>query len=134
MSPNRQWLLPVASSAGGSGGGAPLNSPAFTGTPTAPTASPLTDNTQLATTAYVDTATGGSQIATATVTPTQLGTLNGTTFGSTFITLLAAPGTGKMFLVENYMADYQYGGTAYSASVGPLNILYVNSSAVSGAA
>lgn len=34
-------------------GGAPLNSPAFTGTPTAPTASTSTNTTQLATTAFV---------------------------------------------------------------------------------
>lgn len=40
---------------------ADINSPAFTGTPTAPTASPGTSNTQIATTAYVDAAvTGGS--------------------------------------------------------------------------
>jgi hypothetical protein len=36
--------------------GAGLVSPAFTGTPTAPTASPLTNDTQLATTAYADAA------------------------------------------------------------------------------
>jgi hypothetical protein len=36
--------------------GASLVSPAFTGTPTAPTASPLTDDTQIATTAYADNA------------------------------------------------------------------------------
>lgn len=35
---------------------APLASPALTGTPTAPTATPLTDSTRLATTAYADTA------------------------------------------------------------------------------
>lgn len=35
---------------------APINSPTFTGTPEAPTASPLTDDTQLATTAYADAA------------------------------------------------------------------------------
>jgi hypothetical protein len=34
-------------------GGAPILSPAFTGTPTAPTAAPATNTTQLATTAYV---------------------------------------------------------------------------------
>jgi hypothetical protein len=39
--------------ASGGGGGAPLNSPAFTGTPTAPTAGAGTNSTQLATTAYV---------------------------------------------------------------------------------
>lgn len=37
---------------------APLASPALTGTPTAPTASPGTNSTQLATTEYVDTAVG----------------------------------------------------------------------------
>jgi hypothetical protein len=35
---------------------APLASPAFTGIPTAPTAAPLTDNTQIATTGYCDSA------------------------------------------------------------------------------
>lgn len=44
-------------SLGGSGGsGAPLNSPAFTGTPTAPTAAAGTNTTQLATTAFVSAA------------------------------------------------------------------------------
>jgi hypothetical protein len=38
--------------------GAPLASPAFTGIPTAPTASALTDDTQIATTAYADSAVG----------------------------------------------------------------------------
>lgn len=37
-------------------GAAPLSSPALTGIPTAPTASALTDSTQLATTAYADAA------------------------------------------------------------------------------
>lgn len=35
-------------------GGAPLNSPTFTGTPAGPTASVGTDTTQLATTAFVN--------------------------------------------------------------------------------
>src|ERR1039458_3944224 len=35
---------------------APINSPTLTGTPTAPTATALTDDTQLATTAYTDSA------------------------------------------------------------------------------
>lgn len=39
---------------------APLASPAFTGTPTAPTAAPGTNNTQLATTEYVDLAVAGA--------------------------------------------------------------------------
>lgn len=37
---------------------APLASPALTGTPTAPTAAPLTNSTQIATTAYTDAAVG----------------------------------------------------------------------------
>jgi hypothetical protein len=37
---------------------APLNSPAFTGVPTAPTASPGTNTTQIATTAFVSAASG----------------------------------------------------------------------------
>ena len=40
----------------GTSGGAPLASPHFTGTPTAPTAAPLTNSTQLATSAYADAA------------------------------------------------------------------------------
>ena len=39
-------------------GAAPLASPTFTGTPAAPTATALTDSTQLATTAYADLAVG----------------------------------------------------------------------------
>ena len=39
---------------------APLASPVFTGVPTAPTASANTNNTQIATTAYVDSAVGGA--------------------------------------------------------------------------
>lgn len=39
-------------------GGAPLNSPHFTGIPTAPTAAALNNSTQLATTAYTDSAVG----------------------------------------------------------------------------
>lgn len=44
---------------GGGGGGAPLESPAFTGTPTVPTAAPGTNNTQIASTAYADAAVVG---------------------------------------------------------------------------
>lgn len=51
-------------------GAAPLDSPAFTGTPTAPTAAPGTSTTQLATTAFVAAAVagGGGGSTTATVT------------------------------------------------------------------
>jgi hypothetical protein len=51
---------------------APLNSPAFTGTPTAPTAASVTNNTQIATTAFVRTAVSNLVDS----APTTLDTLN----------------------------------------------------------
>ena len=42
---------------------APINSPTFTGTPAAPTASSGTNTTQLATTAFVTTAVAGASVA-----------------------------------------------------------------------
>ncbi len=51
---------------------APLASPALSGTPTAPTAAALTNNTQIATTAYVDSAVS----ALVDGAPTALNTLN----------------------------------------------------------
>ena len=44
-------------------GYAPLASPAFTGVPTAPTAAPGTNTTQLATTAFVNTAVSGGSVS-----------------------------------------------------------------------
>ena len=54
---------------------ASLASPAFTGTPTAPTAAPLDDSTKIATTAYVDTAVAvvSGEITSGSWTPTLLG-------------------------------------------------------------
>lgn len=46
------WDLPPST-------GAPIASPAFTGTPTAPTAAATTNTTQLATTQFVNSATRG---------------------------------------------------------------------------
>jgi len=51
---------------------APLASPSLTGTPTAPTAAPLTNNTQIATTAYTDAAIA----ALVDTAPEALNTLN----------------------------------------------------------
>lgn len=48
-----------STSSTGSGSTVSSDSPAFTGTPTAPTASPGTNTTQLATTAFVETAVSG---------------------------------------------------------------------------
>lgn len=51
-------------------GAAPLDSPAFTGTPTAPTASAGTSTTQVATTAFVQAAVGVGNVSSfATATP-----------------------------------------------------------------
>jgi len=61
---------------------APLDSPAFTGTPTAPTASPGTNDTQLATTAYADAAvaveTTRAETAEALLAPIASPTFTGT--------------------------------------------------------
>lgn len=51
-------------------GKAPLSSPALTGTPTAPTAAAGTNDTQIATTAFVQTAAGGSSAAIPTTSGT----------------------------------------------------------------
>lgn len=58
---------------------APLNSPAFTGIPTAPTASPGTSTSQIATTAFVSTATGGQVTGPASSVDNNVALFNGTT-------------------------------------------------------
>lgn len=73
------------------------NSPAFTGTPTAPTAVAGTDTTQLATTAFVNTAVTNERTATATLTNKTLTspTINGGTVSSLSTPLaVASGGTG----------------------------------------
>jgi|TARA_Y100000033_G_scaffold49463_1_gene57871 hypothetical protein len=55
---------------------APLASPALTGTPTAPTASSGTNNTQLATTAYADNAASVAAAGVVSSAPSTLDTLN----------------------------------------------------------
>lgn len=50
------WAALPPANGGAGGGGAPLNSPAFTGVPTAPTAAPGTNTTQISTTAFVQAA------------------------------------------------------------------------------
>ncbi len=73
-------------------GGAPLNSPAFTGIPTAPTAAAGTNTTQLATTAFVTAADNlkanlASPTFTGTVTaPTFVGNLTGNATTATTVT------------------------------------------------
>lgn len=68
-------------------GAAPLASPALSGTPTAPTATALTDSTQLATTAYADSAvaveTSRAETAEALKAPLASPALTGTPTGPT---------------------------------------------------
>lgn len=61
-------------------GGAPLASPAFTGVPTAPTAAPATNTTQLATTAYADAI---AALKANIASPTFTGTATSPTFTAT---------------------------------------------------
>ena len=55
---------------------ASLSSPAFTGTPTAPTAAAATNNTQIATTAYADNAASVAAAGVVSSAPGTLDTLN----------------------------------------------------------
>jgi hypothetical protein len=85
-------------------GAAPLASPPFTGTPTAPTASALTDSTQLATTAYADSAVGvetaRAEAAEALLAPKASPTLTGTPAAPT-----ASPLTDSTQLATTAYAD-----------------------------
>jgi hypothetical protein len=70
----------ITAQVGGQGGDvATLASPAFTGVPTAPTATPGTDTTQLATTAFVQAAAGGSTAIAQVRNTSAISDLNGTT-------------------------------------------------------
>ena len=82
---------------------APLASPALTGTPTAPTAAALTNNTQIATTAYADTAD-------ALKAPLASPALTGTPTAPT-----AAKGTNSTQLATTAYADRLLLGPAFSA-------------------
>lgn len=67
-------IIPIA----GSGAFAPLASPALTGTPTAPTAAPGTDTTQIATTEFVQDAISGFGSVTAVTATAPLASSGGT--------------------------------------------------------
>jgi hypothetical protein len=68
-------IIPIA----GDGAFAPLNSPALTGTPTAPTATGGTNTTQIATTAFVQTAISGVSGVTNVTATAPLASTGGTT-------------------------------------------------------
>lgn len=90
-------------------GAAPLSSPHFTDVPTAPTAAPLTDDTQLATTAYADGAVGvetaRAEAAEATKLPLAGGTLTGalTTAGMSINVRSLAAGAATAQATDQYL-------------------------------
>ena len=87
---------------------APLASPALTGTPTAPTASNSTNNTQIATTAFVKTAVSSGNSATATKLATaRTIALTGSVTGSgTF------DGSGDLSITTTTSHTHNYAGSA----------------------
>lgn len=103
-----------------------LTSPSLTGTPTAPTASAGTNNTQVATTAFVSAAvTAGAAITVyfrgTTVTGTQDGTNKAFTLGATpysgseqifFNGQLLAPGASNDYVLSGTTVTFQSGFTA----------------------
>lgn len=109
-------------------GAAPLASPALTGTPTAPTATALTNNTQLATTAYVDSAAAVVQASNGilhrqiTLTPTQVKALRNTQAAS--IVIIPAPGAGKLIFPVASFVNLQFATTPYATGTGNLGTYY----------
>jgi peptidoglycan/xylan/chitin deacetylase (PgdA/CDA1 family) len=100
-------------SAGEVTGAAPLASPAFTGTPTAPTAAALTDNTQIATTAYADAGTAVEKAR------AQAAEGNITNLGGVPVTVApytsppASPAPGSLWYDQTNYALKQYNGAGF---------------------
>lgn len=94
-------------------GAAPLASPALTGTPTAPTQAPNDNSVNIATTAYVDAATGGNDLLSSSVTlsAAQILALN-----TTPVQLIAAPGVGEMIVPDSVEFHYTNGGINFATS------------------
>lgn len=101
-------------------GGAPLNSPAFTGVPTAPTAAPGTDTTQLATTAFVEAALAPlifrKQV---TITAAEL-----LAMAETPINIIPAQGPGTMIDIRGCTFQLKFGTTAYTTTATALALVY----------
>lgn len=88
------------------------NSPTFTGTPTAPTATSNTNTTQIATTAFVQSL-GGRIAQVVTQKFTNVTDTTSTTYVDTFATLSITPtsSTSKIFIiVEGMIAHFDYSG------------------------
>lgn len=90
--PVKRCLIRFIQKYGGGSTFAPIDSPNFTGTPTAPTAAPGTDTTQIATTAFVDAAISSIPASPSAANPTSsvgITAVNGV--ATTFMRSDAAP-------------------------------------------
>jgi hypothetical protein len=101
-------------------GAAPLASPAFTGTPTAPTAAPLTNSTQAATTAYADAAVA---VETARATTAEgLAALKANNLSDLASAVTARAnlglGTAAVAAIDTTAADFQPIGPAAAGATG----------------
>ena len=118
------FAITTVVTAGALGALAPLASPALTGTPTAPTASPLTDSTQIATTAYTDAAAAlkGPLLSQTSVQTSNYGASANqlvpcsTASGSLTVTLPDAPAAGTIMGVK--MVILGTGNTVTIAAAG----------------
>lgn len=117
--PSRKGKLQLAGDLGGTAGSptvpalaskAPLASPAFTGTPTAPTASPGAGSTQLATTAYVDAAAAAAAAGLDVKQSVRLGSTANVTISSPGATIDGVTVTnGDRILLKNQTTGSQNG-------------------------
>ena len=133
-------------------GGALLASPGFTGTPTGPTATPGTSNTQLATTAFVQAAltgvvsgvssfnarTGAVTLQTADVTAVGAALLAGPTFTGVPSAPTASIGTNTTQIattafVQAALAAAPGGVSSFNGRTGAITFLAADVSAVGGA-
>lgn len=96
---------------------APLASPALTGVPTAPTAAALDNSTQIATTAYVDTAVTGATVPDATTSSKGKIQLAGDLAGTAALPTVPGLATKEPLITATTSADYYRGDKTFQ----PLN-------------
>lgn len=128
-------------------GGALLASPAFTGVPTAPTAAPGTDTTQLATTAFVEAAvaastagvatfngrTGNVVLVTADITGAGGAPQISPAFGGVPTAPTAAPGTSTVQLATTAFVMANLGVTSFMGRTGAITLTAADISSAGGA-
>lgn len=142
--PNRQWLLPVASSASSGGGGGvssvsgtanQINSTGgttpvlsisstfvFPGSATA-TTQPAGDNsTKIATTAYADNI--GLLKASVSLTPTQIKNMKQSF--ATAVQIIAAPGAGNIIDIVHISTNLQFVTTPYATGSGAFQLSFTD--------